>query len=111
MQDDRIRDIAPKRTILENLVLHKFSKPVVIFFLLLIALCVSFLIARQGMVMGILIIGATIGAPLLYAAVAVPRVGIVIFIILSFFINYQLFLGQVPEDTPVGLVMDIMTYL
>lgn len=111
MQDDRIRDIAPKRTILENLVLRKFSKPLVIFFLLLIALCVSFLIARQGMVMGILIIGATIGAPLLYAAVAVPRVGIVIFIILSFFINYQLILGQVPEDTPVGLVMDIMTYL
>jgi len=111
MQDDRIRNIAPKRTIWENLVHHKFSKPVVIFFLLLTALCVSFLIARQGVVMGFLIIGLTLGAPLLYVAVAVPRVGIVMFIIISFFINYQAILGLVPPDTPIGLVMDIMTYL
>src|SRR3569833_805401 len=106
MQDDRIRDLAPKRTILENLVLHKFSKPVVIFFLLLIAHCVSFLIERQGMVMGILIIGDTIGAPLLYAALAVPRVGIVIFFILTKNNKNQKKKKQVPEDTPVGLVMD-----
>lgn len=111
MRDDRIRDLAPKRTIFENLVLHKFSKPVVIFFLLLISLFVSFLIARQGIIMGVLIIGFTIGAPLLYATVAFPRLGIMMFIIISFFINYQGILGLVPPDTPVGLVMDMMTYL
>ncbi|MDO3641021.1 O-antigen ligase [Mucilaginibacter sp. L3T2-6] len=111
MQDDRIRDIAPKKTILENLVLYKFSKPMVLVFLLFIALCVSYLIARQGMVMGLLIIGFTVGAPILYAAVAYPRVGIVLFILLSFFINYQGILGLVPPDAPIGVLMDLMTYL
>src|SRR4051812_24968218 len=102
MQDDRIRNIAPKRSVWENLVLQKFSKPVVLLFLLVASLMISFLIARQGVVMGIMITGLIVGVPLLYSAIAYPRVGIVLFVLVSFFINYQGILGLVPEDTPIG---------
>lgn len=111
MSNDRIRNNAPKNSVWENIIIYKFSKPVVIIFLLLTSLLISFLIATQGAAIGILILIMIIGLPLVYAAVVYPKFGIILFIIASFFINYQLVLSQVPPDTPVGLVMDILTYL
>ena len=111
MSNDRIRNSAPKKSIWENIIIHKFSKPLVLLFLLFASLLISFLIARQGMAIGILILVMLIALPTLYAVVAYPKFGIIIFIIASFFINYQLFLSQFPPDTPVGLIMDILTYL
>ncbi|HEY8931057.1 MAG TPA: O-antigen ligase family protein [Mucilaginibacter sp.] len=111
MPGDRIRDIERKKTIWQNIVIHKFSKPVVVLFLLLTSLAVAFLIARQGMVIGILFLIMIVGLPLLYAAVAYPKIGITLYIIIAFFINYQAILGLLPEDTPIGLVMDVMMYI
>jgi len=111
MSSDRIRNSASKKSIWENIVIHKFSKPAVLIFLLFTSLLISFLIATQGAAIGIFILIMIIGLPLLYAVVAYPKFGIILFIIASFFINYQLILSQVPPDTPVGLVMDVLTYL
>lgn len=111
MSDDHIRNSEPKKTIWENIILHKFSKPLVPIFLLVISLIVSFLIARQGMIAGIAILILLIGIPLLYAIVAYPKFGIIVFIIASFFINYQFIVSLTPPDTPIGLVMDTLTYL
>lgn len=111
MPSDRIEDMAPKKTIWQNIVIHKFSKPVVVVFLLLTSLALAFLIARQGMVVGILFLIMMVGLPLLYAAVAYPKIGITLYIIIAFFINYQAILGLLPEDTPIGLVMDMMMYI
>ncbi|MCO5947010.1 O-antigen ligase family protein [Mucilaginibacter flavidus] len=111
MTDDRIRDSVPKKTIWENIVIHKFSKPVVIVFLLLGSLFISFAIAKQGMVAGVLILILMIALPLMYGAINYPKFGIILFIIAAFFINYQFILSLVPPDTPVGLVMDALTYM
>jgi len=108
MTDDRIRDSVPKKTIWENIIIHKFSKPVVIVFLLLGSLFISFAIARQGMVSAVLILILIICPALVYGAVAYPKFGIILFIIAAFFINYQFILSMVPPDTPVGLVMDAL---
>ena len=111
MSNDRIKNSVPKKTIWENIVIYKFSKPAVVIFLLFTSLFISFLIANLGMGIGILILGMMVALPILYAVVAYPKFGIIAFIIASFFINYQLFLGLFPPDTPVGLIMDILTYL
>ena len=111
MTDDRIRDSVPKKTIWENIVIHKFSKPVVLVFLLITSLFISFIIASQGVAAGILILIFIIALPLVYCAVAYPKFAIVLFIIAAFFINYQFILSMVPPDTPVGLVMDMLTYM
>ncbi|MEP6611964.1 MAG: hypothetical protein ABJA76_08775, partial [Mucilaginibacter sp.] len=111
MTDDRIRDNVPKKTIWENIVIHKFSKPVVLLFLLIASLFISFIIARQGVAAGILILVFIIALPLVYGAVAYPKFAIILFIIAAFFINYQFILSMVPPDTPVGLVMDMLTYM
>ena len=111
MADDRTRENVPKRTIWQNIVIHKFSKPVVVIFLLLASLFISFVIARQGMVAGVLILILIVALPLVYCSVAYPKFGIILFIIAAFFINYQLILSLVPPDTPIGLVMDALTYM
>jgi len=111
MPSDRIKDIAPKKTIWQNIVIHKFSKPMVVIFVLIASLTASFLIARLGMVMGVFFLIMMVGLPMLYAAVAYPKVGITLYLIIAFFINYQAILGLLPEDTPIGLVMDVMMYI
>jgi len=63
------------------------------------------------MVVGVLILILIIALPLVYGAVAYPKFGIILFIIAAFFINYQFILSMVPPDTPVGLVMDALTYM
>ncbi|MDB4923565.1 O-antigen ligase [Mucilaginibacter sp.] len=109
MSNDQTRNSAPKKSVWESIIIHKFSKPVVLIFLLFTSLFISFLIARQGMVIGVLILVAITALPLVYAAIAYPKFGIILFIIASFFINYvSRFL---PDDTPIGLVMDALTYI
>ncbi|HVW97013.1 MAG TPA: O-antigen ligase family protein [Mucilaginibacter sp.] len=109
MTDDRIRNSVPKKTLWENIIIHKFSKPAVLVFLLCASLFISFIVARQGMVMGILIVIVIFAMPFVYATVAFPKFGIIIFIIVTFLINYVS--RVVPDDTPIGLVIDALMYI
>ncbi|ASU33859.1 O-antigen ligase family protein [Mucilaginibacter xinganensis] len=107
MSNDQIRNSAPKKTVWENIIIYKFSRPVVLIFLLLSSLAASYLIAKQGMVIGILMLILIVGIPLVYAAVSYPKLGIILFITTSFFIN---FLSRpLPDDIPLGVVMDALT--
>jgi O-antigen ligase len=73
------------------------------------ALFISFAVAKGGIIAagGLLII--IIGIPALYAVIGYPKVGITVLIIAAFFINYAS--EFVPEDVPLGIVMDVLTYL
>jgi O-antigen ligase len=98
-----------KKTLWGKIITDKFSNPIVITFLVLASLCICFIIAREGFIGGVVILAFIIGIPLAYATIVYPEFGITILIIASFFINYAS--RFVPEDTPIGLIMDVLTYL
>jgi hypothetical protein len=109
MLNDEVKNNVQKRTFWESLIIKKFEAPVVIIFALLASLFLTFVIARGGYQTGIVIICGLIGLPVAYATVAYPKFGIITLIILSFFINYSS--RFLPEPTPIGLLMDLWTYL
>jgi len=98
-----------RKTFWHRIILKKLSAPIVILFLLVCSLAVSFLIAREGYVLGIIILCGIIAIPVAYAVVAHPDSGMVILIVLSFFVNESS--RFLPEPTPIGLVLDAVTYL
>jgi len=109
MPDDQVRNSLSNKTLWDRVIIKKLSAPVVILFLTLASLSVSFIIARGGYVTGLVILCGIICLPVVWATVAYPKFGIIILIAVSFFINYvSRFLS---EDTPIGLVMDALTYL
>ncbi len=109
MPNDLVQNNVRPRTFWQKLVLQKLSAPIIIAGLIFASLAVSFIIARQGYEMGIVILCGIIALPVTYCVVAYPKFGIITLIIVAFFINYAS--RFVPEDTPIGLVMDLLTYL
>ncbi|MDR3696126.1 O-antigen ligase family protein [Mucilaginibacter sp.] len=109
MLNDEVENNVQKRTFWESLIIKKFEAPAVIIFAVLSSLFLTFVIARGGYQIGIVIICGLIALPLAYATVAYPKFGIVTLIILAFFINYPS--RFLPENTPIGLTMDVWTYL
>jgi O-antigen ligase len=109
MRNDQVRNSAVQKPFWHKIILKKFSAPIVIAFAIIASLAAAFLIAREGYVLGLIILCALIGTPVLYATVAYPQFGIIILIVVSFYIN---FLSRLlPEDTPIGLIMDALTWL
>ena len=87
----------------------KFSQPLVVIFLLLASLSISFLVAKGGMLVGILLLLVIIGVPVIYASIAYPEFGIIVLITIAFWINF--FSRFLPEVTPLGIVMDFFDYI
>src|ERR1700761_3677583 len=109
MPADRAENRALKKSVWDRLVLQKLSAPVVFVFLITCSLGIAYLVAREGYVTGMIILCAIIALPTAYAVVAYPNIGIILLLIVAFFINYSS--RFLPEPTPIGLVMDAMTYL
>lgn len=109
MLNERLQNNVYKKTFWDKIVIQKFSQPIVIFFLLLSSLFVSVVIARGGVTIAISLLIVIIALPLLYVIVVFPQFGIIVFMIVSFIIND--ISRFVPEVTPLGLVMDALTYL
>ena len=109
MLNHQVRNNVPRKSFWDKIILDKLSRPIVIVFLILASVCCSFLVARGGMVIGVVLLCAIVGLPAAYATVAYPEFGICTLITVSFFINY--FARFLPEETPLGLVMDALTYL
>lgn len=109
MPDDKTRDVGHRGSFWEEIVRNKFSRPAVLIFLILVALLVSFLVAKGGLVIGALFLILIVALPIVYAVINYPKIGIITLIIAAFMINYVSRL--IPPDVPVGLVMDATTYL
>ena len=87
----------------------KLSKPLVVLALILTSLAISFMVAREGLIAGLIIMAAIIALPIVYCIVLYPKFGVISLIVVAFIINHlSRFL---PEITPLGLVMDMLTYL
>ncbi len=109
MRDDQVINSAAKKTFWDKVIIQKLSAPAIIVFLVCASLAVSYVIVKEGYVAGLIILCIIVAMPVAYATVAYPKFGIMALITISFFINYASRL--VPEPTPIGLVMDAMTYL
>ncbi|MDF2434267.1 MAG: teichuronic acid biosynthesis protein TuaE, partial [Mucilaginibacter sp.] len=109
MLNEQARKLKPKRSFLDSIIVKKISAPVIILILVLASLSTSYIIAREGYEIGLIILCVIIGLPAAWATIVYPKFGIVTLITASFFINYvSRFL---PEEMPIGLVMDALTYL
>ena len=98
-----------KKTFWSSIILNKLDKPAVIIFLVLCSLSLSYIVAKEGRDVGLIILSLIFALPIAYATAAYPKFGIISLIIFSFFINYAS--RFLPEPTPIGLVMDALTYL
>jgi hypothetical protein len=109
MVNDQVENNVLQKTLWQKIIIKKFSAPAVVLFLVISSLAISFIIAREGYVTGIIILCGLIALPMGYATVAYPQFGIIALIAIAFFINFAS--RFLPEPTPIGLVMDAMTYL
>ena len=106
----RLQILQRKKLFLNSVIAQKFSKPVVLLFLVIVSLVVGLCsFATQGLMGGLVAVVLIVGLPVAFATVAYPKFGVIAFIIIAFLINH---VSRVfPEDAPIGLVMDALTYL
>jgi hypothetical protein len=80
-----------------------------ILLLLPVAIFIGAVVAKGGIIAAGALMVLLVGIPVVLGIVAYPRFGIAVFIIAGFFINYAAKL--VPENVPLGILMDAITYL
>lgn len=80
-----------------------------ILLMLPVALFIAFVVAKMGIVGAAGLLVLIIGIPVVYGIVAYPKFGIAVLMIVAFMINYAS--EFLPNDTPIGIVMDAITYL
>ncbi|WP_374948247.1 O-antigen ligase family protein [Mucilaginibacter sp.] len=80
-----------------------------ILLMLPVSVFIGAVVAKGGIIAAGALMVLFVGIPIVLGIVAFPRFGIVAFIVTSFFINYVAEL--VPEDVPLGILMDAITYL
>ncbi|MBD1391857.1 O-antigen ligase family protein [Mucilaginibacter glaciei] len=80
-----------------------------ILLLLPIAVFIGVVVAKGGIIAAGGFLVLFVGIPMVLGIVAYPKFGIAVFIFVSFFLNY---VGEVvPEDVPLGIMLDAITYL
>lgn len=84
---------------------QKLNTPAGMVLLALLALCVSLVIATDGVLAGIILMGAIIGLPLFFASMFDLRFGLYLLIVVSFFL---LAFKRVYEDVELGLIRDFL---
>src|ERR1700712_5720577 len=97
-----------KQSFWNSIVLKKFSTPLVLVFMLVMSLAISYLVVHGGIAAAVVLLGIFAGLPVVYAALVYPKTGIIIFLIIAFIINY---VSRFSPETPIGIVMDVFTYL
>ena len=110
MNKDLVIPLSPpklsvKERIRKMLLIEKMKSPVGIILLLLFCTCITFVIAKSGVITGLLFVVVMIGMPLVYGIVAYPRFGIIVFLALAYFIMWLYKMGV---DFPLGTLMDGM---
>jgi O-antigen ligase len=86
----------------KKLLIDKINHPLILGIILLFSIASAVSIAFFGLKAGILLIIAIIAVPVLYSTIAYPKIGIIISIIVSYFLLYV----EKFTDFPVGTIMD-----
>ncbi len=85
-----------------RLILNKINHPLILFIIILFSLTAGTSIAFFGLKAAVLIILAIIAGPAFYVSIAYPKVGIIISIVVSYFLLF----AEKFTDFPVGTIMD-----
>lgn len=102
------RDITIERQYLKSqqfkrkLIGKKINHPLVLISILLISIASAVGVAVFGIKAGILLIIAILAGPAIYCTIAYPKIGIIISLIVSYFLLY----AEKFTDFPVGTIMD-----
>lgn len=102
------RDITIERQYLKSqqfkrkLIDNKINHPLVLISILLISIASAVGVAVFGIKAGILLIIAILAGPAIYCTIAYPKIGIIISLIVSYFLLY----AEKFTDFPVGTIMD-----
>ncbi|MBC7689826.1 MAG: O-antigen ligase family protein [Aquabacterium sp.] len=91
----------------KKLIAGKLNHPLILFIVFLFSLGVSVAVGFFGLKAAILITLAIIGLPAIYATIAYPKAGIILSLILSYFLLF----AEKFTDFPVGTIMDGMLAL
>ena len=87
-----------KKKLLDNKLYHPLVLAIILFFSIASALGIAYF----GIKGGIILIIAIIGIPVLYGTIAYPRTGIIISLVVSYFLLF----AEKFTDFPVGTIMD-----
>ncbi len=92
--------------ILNNLVFR--LNYLIVTILLLTAFAVSYLVAKSGLVAGLMVTIVLIGLPAIYAVVVYPEIGILVLMVAAYLVLWIIRIGV---DFPLGTLMDALEVL
>jgi len=93
----------------KSILLQKLSNPQVYLLLLIVSVFFAFAISKGGLPIGILLIIAMIGPPIVWAVVAFPKFGILTLFVAAYLLFIPMKLDS--GGFPLGTVMDVLEYL
>lgn len=98
------------RGLLEKKALFSRLNPLTLLLIMLPpALVIAFIVVKGGIIAAGALLVIFVGIPVVLGIVAYPKFGIAIYIFVAFFLNYVA--EVVPEDVPIGILLDAITYL
>ena len=96
------RKLIRTQSFFKKLLSEKINHPLVLAGLLLFSLASAGAIALMGLKIGILLILGIVAIPALFATIAYPKIGIIIALVVAYFLLY----AEKFTDFPVGTIMD-----
>lgn len=93
----------------KKLAISNWSTTTMILLLLPVAVIISLVVAKAGIIGAAGLLVLIIGVPVVYGVIAYPEFGIAVFVVVSFMLNYVS--EFLPPDAPSGILLDALTYL
>jgi len=109
MLDNQVQNNGIKGFLRSKLSFGKLTTKTMIWLMLPVAVLISVVVAKAGIMGAAGLLAIIIGIPLVYGVIAYPEFGIAVLIVVAFMLNYAS--EFLPNDTPLGIVLDGMTYL
>ncbi len=109
MLDNQVQNKGLKGYLRRKLQLSNLSTTTMIWLLLPVAVFISVVVAKMGIIGVAGLLAVIIGIPVVYGIIAYPQFGIAVLMIVAFMLNYAS--EFLPNDTPTGIVLDGITYM
>lgn len=107
---DNVRNKSIYDKIYSYVVVKKFNSPVGYIWMILFSLALTLYMIKSGYQTGVVLVAGIIGAPMAVASMFNMKFGVVMMVIIAFFLNgLKRFIYQMAHaDVPLGLAMDIL---
>ncbi|RWY50056.1 O-antigen ligase family protein [Mucilaginibacter gilvus] len=109
MLDNQVQNNGLKGYLRKKLQLSSLTTTTIIWLLLPVAIFISVVVAKMGIIGVAGLLAVIIGIPVVYGIIAYPQFGIAVLMVVSFMLNYAS--EFLPNDTPTGILLDGITYM